>query len=77
MKESPDNIKKALARHRPSVWRQGAKIAAVVAVIQACLTIEGRGIEGFIVAVILIFVAYWLVFTFIIWLWRRRTGRYT
>ena len=77
MKESPENIQNALARRRPSVWRQGAKVAAVVAVIQACLTIEGRGIEGFIVAVIIIFVAYWLVFTFIIWLWRRHTGRYT
>ncbi|MEO8355432.1 MAG: hypothetical protein ABI621_05940 [Chloroflexota bacterium] len=73
MKGSPEN----LVRRRPSAWRQGAKVAAVIAVIQACLTIEGRGIEGFIVAVILIFLAYWLFFTFIVWLWRRRTGRYT
>ena len=75
MKESPENVQNDLVRRRPSVWRQGAKVAAVIAVIQACLTIEGRGIEGFIVAVIIIFVGYWLFFTFIVWLWRRLTGR--
>jgi hypothetical protein len=75
MKEKPENVQNALVWRHPSVWRQSAKIAAVIAVIQACLTIQGRGIEGFIAAAILIFVVYWLFFAFVFWLWRRRTGR--
>ncbi len=51
-------------------------LAAVVAVIQACLTINGRGIEGFVLWIVIFFLAYWLFFTFLVWLWgvlRRRS----
>lgn len=50
-------------------------LAAVIAVIQACLTIRGMGIEGFILWILLLFVIYWLLFTFLIWLWRVLTRR--
>ena len=51
-------------------WKQTAILAAVVAVMQACLTISGRGIEGFLLWILILFVGYWLLFTFLIWLWR-------
>jgi hypothetical protein len=67
MKENP--------KHDSLPWRQCATFAAILAVIQACLTIEGRGIEGFILWVIIIFVAYLILFTFLVWLWRRLRDR--
>lgn len=45
--------------------------AAILAVVHACLVIEGRGIEGFLLWVILLFVGYWLLFAFLIWLSRK------
>ncbi|MDQ2692185.1 MAG: hypothetical protein M3Y68_09155 [Chloroflexota bacterium] len=49
--------------------------AAILAVVHACLVIEGRGIEGFILWVIILFVAYWLLFQLLIWLSRRLRER--
>jgi hypothetical protein len=66
MKEPAKN-----ASRRPSTWRPVTALAAILAVVQACLTIEGMGIEGFALWVIILFAGYWLLFTFIIWVWRR------
>ena len=74
MKENPENGDHARVKQR-STWKPLATAAAIVAIIQACLTIEGRGIEGFILWVIILFVAYWLFFTFLRWLWRRLRNR--
>ena len=49
--------------------------AAILAIVQACLTIEGRGIEGFVLWVLILFAGYWLLFTFLAWLWRRFRDR--
>jgi hypothetical protein len=68
MRENPD-------KPRTSAWRQSAKLAAIVAVVQTFLTISGRGIEGFFLWMLILFVAYWLLFTFLIWLWRRFVRR--
>ena len=73
MKENSEND--SHVKRRPSPWKQSALAAAILAVIQACLTIEGMGIEGFVLWVIIIFVAYWLFFTFLIWIWRRISDR--
>jgi hypothetical protein len=73
MKENPQNNNSARVK-RPA-WKLLATMAAVIAVIQACLTIEGRGIEGFILWVIILFVAYWLLFSLLAWMWQRFTRR--
>lgn len=73
MKEKPETEKDALVKHYPARWKQTAALAAVVAVVQACLTISGRGIEGFILWIVIFFAIYWLLFTFLIWLWQRRS----
>jgi hypothetical protein len=76
MKEKPETVKDAPIKRHPSRWKQTAMLAAVLAVIQACLTISGRGIEGFILWIIIFFVIYWLLFVFLVWLWgvlRRRS----
>jgi hypothetical protein len=70
MKENPEKDKRLKQRSR---WKPLA--AAIIAVIQACLTIEGMGIEGFILWVIIFFFEYWLLFTFLSWLWRRFQDR--
>ena len=49
--------------------------AAVLAVVQACLTVEGMGIEGFVLWVLILFGFYLLLFNFILWLWQRRKDR--
>jgi hypothetical protein len=49
--------------------------ALVLAVIQACLTIRGMGIEGFVLWVIILFVGYWLFFTLLLWLVRKIRDR--
>ena len=74
MKENPSNRYAAPVKQR-STWKPLATAAAIVAIIQACLTIEGRGIEGFILWVIILFVAYWLFFTGVVWLWQRFRDR--
>ena len=50
-------------------------IALVLAVIQACLTIRGMGIEGFVLWVLILFVGYWLFFNFLLWLVRKIRDR--
>ena len=72
MKENPENDAR-VKRH--STWKPLAAAAAILAVIQACLTIEGMGIEGFILWVLILFVAYWLFFTVVVWLWQRFRDR--
>lgn len=52
-----------------------AVAAAILAIVQACLTIEGMGIEGFVLWVLILFVGYWLLFTILAWLWRRFRDR--
>jgi len=72
MKENPENVR---TKYGSLPWKQCAILAAIVAVIQAFLTINGRGITGFILWVLIIFVAYWIVFTFLVWVWRRLRDR--
>jgi hypothetical protein len=73
MKENPENDTRA-QRRAPS-WRLLATAAAILAVVQACLTIRGMGIEGFVLWVLILFVGYWLFFTFLVWLWGRFRDR--
>ena len=61
-------------RRTPS-WKLMAAAAAILAVIQACFTIEGMGIEGFVLWVLILFVGYWLFFTLLVWLWGRFRDR--
>jgi hypothetical protein len=68
MKKNSEND---LLVKRRSSWKPLATVAAILAIIQACLTIEGRGIEGFILWVLILFVGYWLFFMFLRWLWGR------
>lgn len=70
MKENPETRGK-----QRSTWKLLVTAAAILAVIQACLTIEGRGIEGFILWVIILFVGYLLLFTLLIWLWGKLRDR--
>ena len=72
MKENPENDARVKQR---STWKPLVAAAAIVAVIQACLTIEGRGIEGFILWVIILFIGYLLFFSFLVWILRRLRGR--
>jgi hypothetical protein len=74
MKEHPETDNDARAKRR-FTWKPLTIAAAIIAVIQSCLTIEGRGIEGFVLWVLILFVAYWLLFTFLAWLWQRYRGR--
>ena len=73
MKEKPQND--ARVNRRSPTWKMLAAAAAILAVIQACLTIEGMGIEGFVLWVLILFVGYWLFFTFLVWLWQRLRDR--
>jgi hypothetical protein len=73
MKDKPENDPR-VKRRQPS-WKPVAAAAAILAVIQACLTIEGRGIEGFILWVLILFVGYWLFFTLLVWPWRKLSDR--
>jgi fatty acid desaturase len=49
--------------------------ALLLAVIQACLTIEGMGIEGFVLWVIILFAGYWIFFTLLLWIVRKIRDR--
>jgi hypothetical protein len=73
MKEDPKSGTQS--KNRRSVWRLHAAAAALIAVIQACMTINGRGIEGFVLWVMILFVGYWLFFTFLAWLWQKYRDR--
>jgi hypothetical protein len=75
MTEDSEKTKGVSSRRRPATGKASAIAAAVLAVTQACLTIEGMGIEGFILWVIIFFLVYWLLFTFLIWLWQRFRSR--
>jgi hypothetical protein len=68
--ENAKNSKDAQAGSVPLPWRRTAMLAAILAVLQACMTINGRGIEGFVLWILIFFVGYWLLFTFLVWLWR-------
>jgi hypothetical protein len=70
VKENPKNSKDGQAGSGSLPWKQIAMLAAVLAVLQACLTINGRGIEGFVLWILIFFVGYWLLFTFLVWLVR-------
>ena len=72
MKENRKNSNEERGR-RWSTWKLLA--AAILAVVQACLTIEGRGIEGFVLWVLILFAGYWLLFTFLAWLLGRFRDR--
>jgi hypothetical protein len=73
MKDNPEN--QTRTKRRPFSGRPLVLAAALLAVIQACLTIEGRGIEGFVLWVIILFVGYWLLFTLLVWLWGKFRDR--
>ena len=73
MKENPQ--KDSRGKLRKATRKQLATAAAIIAVIQACLTIEGRGIEGFILWVLILFIGYWLFFTVLRWVWGRFRDR--
>jgi fatty acid desaturase len=73
MREDPEKDRRV--KGRESTWKPTAIAAAILAILQACLTIEGRGIIGFILWVIIFFVMYWILFSFLIWLWRRLRDR--
>ena len=62
-------------KSRTPMWRPLAIAAAILAIVQACLTIEGRGIAGFFLWVLILFFGYWLLFTFLVWLWQRYRDR--
>jgi hypothetical protein len=72
MKETPEKDNRA---RRSLTGRPLVIAAAVLGMVHACLVIEGRGIEGFILWVVILFFGYWLFFTLLVWLWRRYRDR--
>lgn len=72
MKANPDSSKLV---KRASSWKPPVIAAGILAVVQACLTVEGMGIEGFVLWVIILFVGYWLLFMAARWLWRKFQDR--
>jgi hypothetical protein len=71
-----ENLEKdTQVKRRSPTWKSLAVAAAILAVIQACLTIEGRGIEGFVLWVLIFFFGNWLLFTVIGWFVRRLRDR--
>lgn len=72
MKENPNANQQV--KRAPS-WRIPLIAAGILAVVQACLTVEGMGIEGFVLWVLILFVGYWLLFTVVGWLWRKYQRR--
>lgn len=73
MKENPENHPQV--KRRSPTWKTLAVAAGILAVIQACLTVEGMGIEGFVLWVIILFSGYWLFFMAVVWLWGRFRDR--
>jgi hypothetical protein len=73
MKNNPENDTPN-KRRLPS-WKLLASAAAILAVVQACLTIRGMGIEGFVLWVLILFVGYWIFFTLLFWVWGRFRDR--
>jgi Na+/melibiose symporter-like transporter len=72
----PENVKYAMVRHRPSVWAQGAKAAAVVAAIQIILMVSDPGQDNWF-GVLIVFAVYWVFFTFLVWFWRALKDRFS
>lgn len=71
MKENPNDTRgRRRALQKPLVIA-----SAVLAVVQACLTIEGMGIEGFVLWVLILFGFYLLLFNLLLWLWQKRKDR--
>lgn len=60
---------------RASFGKAAAIAAGILAVVQACLTVEGMGIEGFVLWVIILFVGYWLLLMGVHWLWQKLQKR--
>lgn len=71
----PENVKYAMVRRRPSAWTQGAKPAAIVAVIQVVLMVADPGPNSWFGAFI-VFAVYWVFFTFLVWFWRALKDRF-
>jgi hypothetical protein len=76
MSNHPENVKYALVKRRPSAWIQGAKPAAIIAAIQAFFSIADRDFITFVLGVVVVFVAYWVFFTFVVWFWRALRDRF-
>jgi hypothetical protein len=72
MKENPKN---GAPGKRRSTWKLFAVVSAILAIVQACLTIEGMGIEGFVLWVLILFIGYWVLFTFLAWLLQKLRER--
>jgi hypothetical protein len=72
MKENPEKNTPIKPR---SVRKPLIIAAAVLAIVQACLTIEGMGIEGFVLWLLILFGFYLLLFNGLLWLWRRYRDR--
>lgn len=68
MKRDPDNNRQV---KRASSWKPPVIVAGILSVIQACLTVEGMEIEGFVLWVLILFVGYWLLFMILRWVWQR------
>lgn len=72
MKEDPVNNRQV---KRVSSWKAPVVAAAILAVIQACLTVEGMGVEGFVLWVLILFVGYWLLIIILRWIWQKFQNR--
>ena len=70
-----DDVNGAPGKSRQPSWKLLATAAAILAIVHACLAIEGRGIEGFLLWVIILFLGYWLLFQLLIWLSRKLRER--
>jgi chromate transport protein ChrA len=71
--KNPENVQYALVRRRPSVWRQGAKAAVAMVILQAIIYLfNGTQEDSFdiFVTLPLVFFVYWFFFTFLVWIWR-------
>jgi hypothetical protein len=63
--------KETRQRKRASFSKPPVIAAGTLAVIQACLTVEGMGIEGFVLWVLILFAGYWLLFMALRWAWQK------
>jgi len=71
MQEKPN----ATPGKRRSLQKTLVIASALLAIAQACLTIEGMGVEGFILWVLILFGFYLLLSNLLLWLWRKRKDR--
>jgi hypothetical protein len=76
MPNPPENVKYALVKRRPSAWRQGVKLAAIMAVLQVVLSAsQGEPLDYIVFVTVLVFFGYWIFFAFLVWLWRAIRGK--